>query len=168
MDISTGMLARRTGVKAPTMRCHEQIGLMPGPPRTQGRQRRYGPQEVSRLNFISHSRELVFDIGSIRELLAISERPEQSCAAANSIAQRRLGEVDRRIAQPVELRAELRRMVEEYGQGEICNCRVIEALAKHGANLEVLYVRRANLKTARRRGDAPSPGVMTAIERGAP
>ncbi|MGA3065051.1 MAG: MerR family DNA-binding transcriptional regulator, partial [Methylocystis sp.] len=41
MDISIGELAKLTRVKIPTIRYYEQIGLIPAPPRTQGKQRRY-------------------------------------------------------------------------------------------------------------------------------
>jgi DNA-binding transcriptional MerR regulator len=40
-QISIGELARRSGVKIPTVRYYEQAGLLPVPVRTEGRQRRY-------------------------------------------------------------------------------------------------------------------------------
>jgi DNA-binding transcriptional MerR regulator len=133
LDISIGELAQRTGVKVPTIRYYESIGLMPSPTRSEGRQRRYEAAQVSRLNFIRHSRELGFEVDAIRELLAMSEQPEQSCAKADRIATRHLGEVERRIVQLKALRKELRRMLEECRHGRISDCRVIETLAEHGA-----------------------------------
>ncbi len=133
MDISIGELARRTGVKAPTIRYYEQVGLLPSPPRSVGRQRRYATSDVARLDFIRHARKLGFELEAIRELLAMSERPEKSCADADRIARRHLEEVDRRLAQLVALRAELRRMLDECSHGRIGDCRVIETLASHGA-----------------------------------
>src|SRR5690606_8356649 len=70
MNLSIGDLARRTGVKVPTIRYYEQIGLLPSPPRTAGGQRRYGEDELKRLDFIRHARDLAFDIEDIRQLLA--------------------------------------------------------------------------------------------------
>ncbi len=133
MNISIGELARRTGVKAPTIRYYESVGLMPAPPRSEGRQRRYGAAHASRLNFIRHARELGFEVDAIRELLALSGRPEQSCEEADRLARRHLAEVDRRIAQLMALRAELRRMVEECSHGRISDCRVIETLSERVA-----------------------------------
>jgi DNA-binding transcriptional MerR regulator len=132
LDISIGELAQRTGVKVPTIRYYESIGLMPSPTRSEGRQRRYEAAQVSHLNFIRHSRELGFEVDAIRELLAMSEQPEQSCAKADRIATRHLGEVERRIVQLKALRKELRRMLEECRHGRISDCRVIETLAEHG------------------------------------
>src|SRR3954447_18184242 len=69
--LSIGELGQRTGVKVPTIRYYEQIGLLPPPPRTEGQQRRYSEGAAARLNFIRHARDLGFEVEAIRELLAI-------------------------------------------------------------------------------------------------
>ena len=130
--LTIGDLSRQTGVKVPTIRFYEQIGLLPSPPRTEGNQRRYGKPEVERLNFIRHSRELGFEVEDIRELLDMAASPQASCHQADSIARNHLTEIDRRIASLTALRGELTRMVEECGHGRICDCRIIEVLADHG------------------------------------
>lgn len=129
MEFPIGELARRTGVKVPTVRYYEQIGLLPSPPRTEGQQRRYDADHVTRLNFIRHARELGFEVDAIRELLAMNARPEQSCAEVDEIARRHIAEIDRRIAHLTTLRAELQRTLDECGRGRVCECRVIETLA---------------------------------------
>jgi DNA-binding transcriptional MerR regulator len=131
MDLPIGALARRTGVKVPTIRYYEQIGLLGAPPRTGGNQRRYGAPEVERLNFIRHARELGFEIEDIRELLEMAATPQASCHQADSIARSHLSEIDRRLASLTALRVELGRMIEECGHGRICDCRIIEVLADH-------------------------------------
>lgn len=129
MDLSIGELARRTNVKVPTIRFYEQIGLLPEPPRTQGKQRRYDSGHAARLSFIRHARELGFDVDAIRELLAMSAQPSQSCAEVDDMARRHIEQIDRRIAHLTLLRAELQHTVDECGRGKICDCRVIETLA---------------------------------------
>lgn len=129
MDFSIGELARRTKVKVPTIRYYEQIGLLPSPPRTAGQQRRYEAHHAARLNFVRHARELGFEISTIRELLAISEKPEQSCADVDAIARRHIAEIDRRIASLTVLRDELQHTVNECQRGCVRECRVIETLA---------------------------------------
>ncbi|PWK69152.1 helix-turn-helix domain-containing protein [Aminobacter sp. AP02] len=131
MNLPIGELARRTGVKVPTIRFYEQIGLIAAPPRTEGNQRRYGRTEIDRLNFIRHARELGFEVDHIRELLAMSQEPQASCHQADSIAKAHLREVDRRIERLQALRGELSRMIDECGHGRICDCRIIEVLADH-------------------------------------
>lgn len=129
MNIAIGQLSAKTGVKVPTIRFYEEIGLMAAPPRTEGNQRRYGQTEVDRLNFIRNARELGFEVEDIRELLAMAAEPQASCHQADSIAMNHLREIDQRIDRLTALRAELSRMIEECGHGHICDCRVISVLA---------------------------------------
>ena len=131
MSFPIGELSKRTGVKVPTIRFYEQIGLMPEPSRTESNQRRYGRAEADRLNFIRHSRELGFEVEDIRALLAMTAEPQASCHQVDSIARSHLLEIDRRIASLKALKGELSRMVNECGHGRICDCRIIEALADH-------------------------------------
>lgn len=131
--VSIGAAAQASGVKVPTIRFYEQIGLMPPSARTEGNRRLYGPGDLKRLAFIRHARELGFEIESIRELLQLQDRPDHSCAAADEIARGRLDEVRRRIAALRALEAELERMVGECSHGRVAECRVIEVLADHGA-----------------------------------
>jgi DNA-binding transcriptional MerR regulator len=127
-----GALSRETGVKVPTIRFYEQIGLLPSPPRTESNRRTYGPEDVSRLRFIRHARDLGFEVEVIRALLAMTAEPQSSCDRADSIARHHLAAVDRRIEQLTALRGELQRMVDECSGGRVCECRVIEVLADHG------------------------------------
>ncbi len=129
LGVPIGEAARRSGVKAPTIRYYEQIGLLPSPLRSQGNRRYYEVADLRRLGFIRHARELGFELDAIRALLSLQDNPEQSCSAADEIAGCRLAEVERRIASLTALRAELERMVGECRRGKVAQCRVIETLA---------------------------------------
>ncbi|MDQ2067964.1 helix-turn-helix domain-containing protein [Xinfangfangia sp. CPCC 101601] len=126
-----GKLSAATGVKVPTIRYYEQIGLLPEPGRSAGNQRLYGKSEQERLAFIRHARELGFPLEAIRELLSLSDDPSQPCAAADGIAKRQLQAVNARISRLTALRAELQRMVAQGAHGAISDCRVIETLGNH-------------------------------------
>ena len=129
MEISIGELSRRTGVKVPTIRYYESVALMPAPPRSEGRQRRYFEPEVSRLIFIRHARELGFEIDAIRALLALQDNPNQPCLTADRIARARLAEVEQRICSLTALKAELELMINGCSHRYVATCRVIEVLA---------------------------------------
>ncbi len=129
--IAIGKVSKGSGVKIPTIRYYEQIGLLPAPSRTEGGRRTYGENDIERLSFIRHSRELGFDIDQIQTLLALQDRPDQSCGEADAIAKARLAEVARKIASLTALQAELQRMVEGCSHGRVETCRVIEILADH-------------------------------------
>ncbi len=128
-NIAIGEAARRSGVKVPTIRYYEQIGLLPPPGRTEGKRRLYGDVDLRRLSFIRHARELGFEVDAIRTLLDMQDNPQASCAAADAAARERLSEVDRRIASLNALRGELVRMIDGCSDGSVADCRVIETLA---------------------------------------
>jgi len=129
--LTIGKLAQAAGVKVPTIRYYEQIGLLPEPGRSAGNQRLYDRQALERLAFIRHARELGFPLGAIRELLGLADDPEQSCASADRIARRQLAAVEARIARLVALKRELERMINHCAQGKVADCRVIETLGDH-------------------------------------
>ena len=131
-NLPIGEAARQSGVKVPTIRYYEQIGLLSAPPRSEGNRRQYDGDDLRRLAFIRHARELGFEIEAIRTLLALQDQPSQSCAAADEIARARLADVQQRIASLTALQAELERMVASCAHGRVDQCRVIEILADHG------------------------------------
>jgi len=134
MDIAIGEAARRSGVKVPTIRYYEQVGLLPTPARSDSHRRRYGPADLRRLAFIRHARELGFEVDAIRTLLSLQDDPTQSCSDADAIARARLEEVDLRIASLQALKAELARMLDQCACGRVADCRVIETLADASHN----------------------------------
>lgn len=126
-----GKLAAATGVKVPTIRFYEQIGLLPEPPRTASDRRLYDDTASRRLSFIRHARQLGFDIDSIRSLLDLSDHPDRPCGEANAIAERHLADVAEKIARLQALRTELSRMTAECAGGRVSACKVIEVLHDH-------------------------------------
>lgn len=129
--LTIGSLGKRTGTKVQTIRYYEQIGLMPEPGRTEGRQRRYGEAEVDRLSFIRHARQLGFPLEAIRELLDLSDNPDHSCGEADSIARRQLKQVELRMDRLKALQTELKRMIQECSGGNTADCKVLEVLRDH-------------------------------------
>ncbi len=130
--VPIGTASRLSGVKVPTIRYYEEIGLLPPPARSDGNRRHYAQAELRRLAFIRHARELGFEIDAIRTLLALQDDPGQPCEAADAIAQARLADVEARIRSLMALRQELEQMVAGCRHGVVGECRVIEVLADHG------------------------------------
>jgi DNA-binding transcriptional MerR regulator len=130
--IAIGGVSKATGVKVPTIRYYEGIGLLPSPPRTDGNRRSYDRADMDRLTFIRHSRELGFEIEEIRTLLSLQDHPNQSCEEADAIASRHLVAVKQKIASLTALQHELERMVDGCSHGRVECCKVIDILADHG------------------------------------
>lgn len=130
--VQIGEAARQSGVKVPTIRYYEQIGLLPAPPRSGGNRRSYEAFDMKRLGFIRHARELGFEIEAIRALLTLQDDPSQPCATADMIAKARLVDVEQRIRSLTALKLELEVMIEGCSHGQVAECQVIEVLADHG------------------------------------
>lgn len=129
--LAIGALAKRTGVKIPTIRYYESIGLLPEAPRTGSNRRTYDETSVRRLRFIRHARELGFEVEAIRQLLTMADDPSRPCHEADVLARAHLAEIESRITRLEALREEVRLMVEGCAQGEVRSCHVIEVLADH-------------------------------------
>lgn len=129
--LTIGKLGQSTGVKVPTIRYYEEIGLLPEAERSAGNQRLYTRRTQERLTFIRHARELGFPLDAIRDLLSLSDRPDRPCAAVDAIASAQLVAVEARISRLLALKAELQRMVTQCAGGRIADCRVIEVLGDH-------------------------------------
>lgn len=130
-SIAIGKLAEIAATKVQTIRYYEEIGLIRPFTRTDGGHRLYAKEDISRLKFIRHARELGFGIDEIRELLHLSDTPDTSCASADAIARSHLAQVEIRIKKLQALKKELKRMVEECSHGRVSQCRVIEVLKDH-------------------------------------
>ncbi|SDO31662.1 DNA-binding transcriptional regulator, MerR family [Halomonas shengliensis] len=131
-DMGIGELARQAGCKPETVRYYERIGLLQAASRTEGGQRRYGEEAVRRLTFIRHARDFGFSVPAVRELLAMSDRPDMPCQEVDAIARHHLEKVESRLQRLSALRDELRRMVDQCAGGKVENCRIIEALSAPG------------------------------------
>ena len=129
--LSIGVLSKQTGVKVPTIRYYEQMGLIPAPARSDGNQRRYPPTTLDRLSFIKHARDLGLSIEVVRELLELSGHPERACGDADRIAAEYLETIRDKILKLQRLETELERIASGCDGGKIGQCYVLQALADH-------------------------------------
>jgi len=128
---SIGDLSKRTGVKVPTIRYYEQMGLLNEADRSEGNQRRYEKSHLERLAFVRHARDLGLTIDAIRDLIALSQHREMPCNGADRIAADHLAKVREKIARLKKLEHELERIVSHCDGHSIEDCYVIRALSDH-------------------------------------
>lgn len=127
---SIGQISKQTACKIPTIRFYEQEGLLQPSFRTEGNQRRYQIEHLTRLRFILHSRELGFSLDDIRELIHLSNK-ETNNHDADEIAARQLKDVERKIIRLNALKAELVTILKDCREGGGITCRVIDVLSDH-------------------------------------
>jgi DNA-binding transcriptional MerR regulator len=122
--VPIGVAAIRSGVKVPTIRYYEEIGLLA---RTNSNRRHYSADDLRPLVFIRRARQLGFEIDAIRALLPF--KTTKSCEAVDDIARARFRAGERRIEDLLKLKAELERMIADCSRRRVAECRIIEVLA---------------------------------------
>lgn len=132
-------LAKQTGVPAKTIRYYESIKLLPRPKRAANNYRQYAPAEAERLRFIASARGLGFSLDDVAEILAARDKGLAPCQRVLDAVDRRLTDVDRRVADLLALRDSLRQLQSEGAilprddvQGEHCVCYLLKAYRDTG------------------------------------
>lgn len=128
---SIGFLSKQTGVKVPTIRYYESIGLLAEPSRNAGNQRRYSSDHLEQLTFIKHARQLGLGIESIRELISLRTSDSISCDEVDLIAKEHLNTVRQRIAALQSLELELLRISACESTAGIKECNILRSIADH-------------------------------------
>ncbi len=96
--MTIGELAGRAGLTTKTVRYYEQVGLLPPPSRTSSGYRRYGDDDVVRLQFIGKAKRLGLSLEEIRGILAISAEGRDPCPHVVGLLDRHLARIDETLA----------------------------------------------------------------------
>jgi len=129
--MTIGEIAKRSGIKVPTIRYYESIGIVDAPTRSQGNQRRYKKTDLDNLSFVKHARNLGFSLDDIQDLLKLSKTAARSCEEADRIAHAQLLAVQQKLRELRKLEKELKRISSGCRGEDIQSCYVIRALYHH-------------------------------------
>ena len=125
-------LAQQSGCNIETVRFYEKQGLLPAPPRTAGGQRDYAPEHLKRLTFIRRSRDLGFTLDEIRNLLALVDGRDWTCAEVKAITVKHLADIRCKVADLQRLARILEKMAAQCEGDAVPECPVIDALWANG------------------------------------
>lgn len=129
--LTIGKLASQSGVNIDTVRFYEREGLLPRATRSQGGYRLYAPADVERLRFIRRAKALGFSLEEISELLRLNSG-RGSRASVKKLAERRLADLDRKLAELHAIRDALGALVKRCsGAGSVEGCPIIENVLAH-------------------------------------
>lgn len=129
--MTIGEISKQSGVKVPTIRYYESIGIVETPIRSQGNQRRYKKTDLDNLSFVRHARNLGFSLDDIQDLLKLSKTAARSCQEADQIAHTQLLAVQQKLKELRKLEKELKRISSGCKGEDIQSCYVIRALSDH-------------------------------------
>ena len=126
MNISVA--ADRSGLPPRTIRYYEDIGLV-RPQRRDNNYRDYSDRDLHTLRFMQRARGSGFSIQECRNLLALYEDHNRASADVRALAQRRIADMDRKIAELQSLRATLGHLVDACHGDDRPDCPIIDDLA---------------------------------------
>lgn len=121
-ELSIGEVALRAGIATSAIRYYEAEGLIPPAPRRGGR-RVYDASMVDRLALIAVAKQAGFTVAEIKRLLGGFARRAPPGERWRSLAERKLAELDQRIA-------EAERMKRVLGVVMRCECPTFEDCAR--------------------------------------
>ena len=126
--MNIGAASERSNLPAKTIRYYEEIALIK-PVRLDNGYREYSDNDLHRLRFLQRARSLGFTIGECRTLLSLYEDKHRASADVKSIAQSKIEEIDRKIAELRSLRTTLASLADDCHGDNRPDCPIIDDLA---------------------------------------
>ncbi len=117
-----GELSREADVSVETVRYYERLGLLPKVRRTESGYRKYSEDELRRLKFIVHAKELGFTLDEIGRLLSIRSDGSE-CESVRALAESKARDLESRIKKMSRMKSvllELARQCEKKGVLDPC------------------------------------------------
>ena len=117
-----GELAAAAGTTTKTLRFYEDSGLLPQSERSANGYRDYGPEALSRLDFIRRGRVAGLSLAQIREVIDIRDAGEAPCHHVHDLFTARVVDIERQIADLDALRADLVQRRDQAGEADPSTC----------------------------------------------
>ncbi|WP_417686295.1 Cu(I)-responsive transcriptional regulator [Roseibium sp.] len=131
--MNIGAASEKAKLPAKTIRYYEDIDLI-RPTRADNGYRDYSDRDVHQLKFLQRARSLGFTIDECRLLLSLYHDKNRASADVKAIAEAKIAEVDRKIAELQGLRVTLTELSCNCQGDQRPDCPIIDDLAgEHGA-----------------------------------
>ena len=127
-------VADRSGLPPKTIRYYEEIGLVRPASRQGNGYRDYDDRDVQVLRFLKRARGLGFSVADCRNLLSLYEDRERASADVKALAQHRVAEIDRKIAELHTMRDALDHLIERCHGDDRPDCPILDDLAGEPAS----------------------------------
>lgn len=109
-------VAESFGVSTRTIRYYEEIGLL-APVRSEGNQRLYSNAELAKLKLIFRGKRYGFTLDDIKEMVLLFDKDrtgQKQLEVTIEYGKCRIGEIDRKIRELQEMKAEMVELLEEF------------------------------------------------------
>ena len=128
--MNIGAASEVSGVSQRMIRHYEKIGLIPSPARRDSGYRDYSPDDVHRLSFIAHARDLGFPIDEIGELLSLWSDQSRASADVKALALARAEELGRKARALDAMRSSLLDLASRCRGDSRPECPILDGLQR--------------------------------------
>ena len=124
-----GQAATLSGLSIKTIRYYDQTKLISPQVNPRTGYRDYSDSDVAKLQFIGRARRFNFSIEECRELLGLYEDKSRSSREVKALAERKISEIDIKLAELEKLKAQLSDVVTRCSGDDRPDCHILEALS---------------------------------------
>ena len=126
--MNIGIASEKSGLPPKTIRYYEDIGLLQADRAGNG-YRDYSSSDVYRLRFLKRARGLGFSVEECRQLLSLYNDKDRESAEVKAVAQAKLVEIDRKLAELTGLRDLLSHLVHSCHGDKRPDCPILDGLS---------------------------------------
>ena len=129
--MNIGEVAKASGLPAKTIRYYEEIGLI-RPARRENGYREFDHRHLNKLRFLQRARGLGFSVEECRALLGLYEDEHRTSAEVKAIAEHRLADINRKMAELKSMKAVLEHLIGACHGDDRPDCPILDDLAGEG------------------------------------
>lgn len=128
--LSIGKVAKQAGISVETIRFYERKGLLQEPQRKESGYRQYQEEDIRKLVFIQHAKNLGFSLNEIRDLMSLQADSKSTSREVKDMAENKLQDIEEKIKMLQRMRMTLKHLVDKCpGEGPTSECPILDALA---------------------------------------
>lgn len=128
MNISQA--AKLTGLSAKQIRDYEKLGLLKASTRTLSGYRYYEENDLARLRFIRHSRDVGFSLQQIAQLLQLQDNPYRNSREVKQLTAQHIETLNAQIQALQNMVAELQRWHDNCQGNDCPECSILAGLSE--------------------------------------
>ena len=122
--------AKLTGLSAKQIRDYEKLGLLKAGTRTLSGYRYYEENDLARLRFIRHSRDVGFSLQQIAQLLELQDNPHRNSREVKQLTAKHIETLNAQIHALQKMVAELQRWHDNCQGNDCPECSILAGLSE--------------------------------------
>lgn len=126
--MNIGQAAQQSGLSLKQIRDYEKQGLLPNTTRSLAGYRRFGEEDIQRLQFIRHARDVGFSLAQITQLLALQDNPVRRSLDVKNLTAQHIDELNQKIQTLTHMRDTLQVWHDQCLGNEQSQCCILEGL----------------------------------------